>query len=65
MVVPSDILIQSAAGLDVAVTIYQDGLAGEQRESFTISFQQSSRSSSNGAMFLFRNSTINILDADS
>ena len=63
-VVSSDILITSAAGLDVAVTISDDGIAGEPREMFTITSQLPLVSGSNDAQFLFRDSVINIIDSD-
>ena len=60
----SDILIQSAAGLDVAVTISDDGIAGEPMENFTITSQTPLVSGSNDAPFLFRDSVVNIIDSD-
>ena len=63
-VASSDILIQSAAGLDVAVTISNDGIAGEPRENFTITSQPPLVSGSRDAPFLFRDSVVNIIDSD-
>ena len=65
-VVSSDILIQSAAGLDVAVIISDDGIAGEPMENFTITSQQplESTSGTNDARFLFRDSVVNIIDSN-
>ena len=63
-VASSDILIQSAAGLDVAVTISDDGIAGEPRENFTITSQPPLVSGSRDAPFLFRDSVVNIVDSD-
>ena len=63
-VVSSDILITSAAGLNVAVTISDDGIAGEPREMFTITSQPPPVSGSSDAQFLFRDSVINIIDSD-
>ena len=63
-VVSSDILIQSAAGLDVAVTITDDGIAGEPRETFTITSQPPLVNGTNDAQFLFRDSVITIIDSD-
>ena len=63
-VVSSDILISSAAGLDVAVTISDDGIAGETMENFTITSQPPPVSGSSDAPFLFRDSVVNIIDAD-
>ena len=64
-VVSSDIVIQSsAAGLDVAVTISDDGIAGEPRENFTITSQPPLVSGSDDAQFLFRDSVVNIIDSD-
>ena len=57
----SDILIQSAAGLDVPVAIYDDYLAGEPIENFTITAKPPRYG---GAPFLFRDSVVNIIDAD-
>ena len=63
-VVSSDILITSAAGLDVAVTISNDGIAGESMENFTITSQQPLVIGSFDAPFLFRDSVVNIIDSD-
>ena len=63
-VISSDILIQSATGLDVAVTISDDGIAGEPRETFTITSQPPLVSGSSDAQFLFRDSVVNIIDSD-
>ena len=63
-VVSSDILISSAAGLDVAVTISNDGIAGEPMENLTITSQPPLVSGSNDARFLFRDSVVNIIDKD-
>ena len=63
-VVSLDILILSAAGLDVAVTISDDGIAGEPMENFTITSQIPLVSGSSDALFLFRDSVVNIIDSD-
>ena len=63
--VTSDILLTTFAGLDVSLTISLDDTAGEPVENFVITSQPPLTSGSNDAMFLFRNSTINIVDADS
>ena len=63
-VVSSDILIHSAAGLDVAVTISDDGIAGEPMENLTITSQPPLVSGSSDARFLFRDSVVNIIDSD-
>ena len=63
-VVSSDILISSAGGLDVAVTISDDGLAGEPMENFTITSGTPLVSGSYDAPFLFRDSVANIIDSD-
>ena len=63
-VVSSDILISSAAGLDVAVTISDDGIAGEPMENLTITSQPPLVSGSSDARFLFRDSVVNIIDSD-
>ena len=57
----SDILIQSAAGIDVPVDIRDDDLVGEPIENFTIT---SKPPRYGGAPFLFRDSVVNIIDAD-
>ena len=63
-VVSSDILMSSAAGLDVAVTIVDDDLAGEPRENFTITSQPPLVNENNDAPFLFRDSVVNIIDSN-
>ena len=64
-VVSSDILISSAAGLDVAVTISNAyDIAGEPNENFTITSQPPLVSGTNDAKFLFRDSVIIIIDND-
>ena len=63
-VVSSDILIQSAAGLDVAVYVSDDGIAGEPMENFTITSQPPLVSGSNDARFLFRDSVVHINDSN-
>ena len=60
--VPSDIIIQSSAGLDVAVTISLDDIAGEPNETFIITAQSSLVSGFRDADFLFRDSVITIID---
>ena len=64
--VTSDILLTNpVAGIDVAITISVDGIAGEPPEMFTMTFQPPAVSSPNDPMFLFRNSIVNIIDTDS
>ena len=63
-VVSSDIVIHLDAGLDVAVTISNDGIAGEPMENFTITSQPPLVSGSSDARFLFRDSVVNIIDSD-
>ena len=62
----SDILLTNpVAGIDVAITISVDGIAGEPPEMFTISYQPPGVSSPNDPMFFFRNTTVTIIDTDS
>ena len=63
-VVSSDIVIHLDAGLDVAVTISNDGIAGEPMENFTITSQPPLVIGSRDAPFLFRDSVVNIIDSD-
>ena len=64
--VTSDILLTNpVAGINAAITISVDGIAGEPPEMFTITFQPPAVSSPNDPMFLFRNSIVNIIDTDS
>ena len=63
-VVSSDIIIQLAAGLDVAVTISNDGMGGEPIENFIITSQPPLVIGSRDAPFLFRDSVVNIIDSD-
>ena len=60
-----DLLIFSRAPeLPVSVAISPDGIAGEPIESFTITSMDPDNPASSDAMFLFRDSTIEILDID-
>ena len=62
----SDILLTNpVAGIDVAITISVDGIAGEPHELFTITFQQPGVSGNADPLFLFRNTTVTIIDTDS
>ena len=62
----SDILVRSlATGIDVAITISVDGIAGEPPETFTISSRPPAVSSPSDPPFLFRDTTVTIIDADS
>ena len=64
--VTSDILLTNpVAGIDIAITISVDGIAGEPPEVFTISFQPPGVSDNADPMFLFRNTTVTIIDTDS
>ena len=63
-VVSSDILITSPADLVVAVTISDDGIAGEPMENFTITSQPPLVSGTFDAPFLFHDSVVNIIDSD-
>ena len=49
----------------VRVSLIDDSLSGEPVENFTISRQTSISPSPNDAMFLFRDSVINIVDINS
>ena len=65
-IVTSDILIRTlATGIDVAITISVDGIAGEPPETFTIASRAPAVSSPNDPLFLFRNTTVTIIDTDS
>ena len=62
----SDILLtNSVTGIDVAITISVDGIAGELPEMFTISYQPPGVSGNADPLFLFRNTTVTIIDTDS
>ena len=63
-VVSSDLVIQQNTDLIVAVTISDDGIAGEPRENFTITSQPPLVIGSRDAPFLFRDSVVNIIDSD-
>ena len=64
--VTSDILLTNpVAGNDVDITISVDGIAGEPPEMFTITSQPPGVSSNADPMFLFRNTTVTIIDTDS
>ena len=65
-IVTSDILLRSlATGIDVAITISVDFIAGEPPEKFTIGSRPPAVSSPNDPPFLFRNTTVTIIDTDS
>ena len=64
--VTSDILLTNpVAGIDVAITISVDGIAGEPPELFTITFQRPGVSGNADPLFLFLNTTVTIIDTDS
>ena len=64
--VTSDILlVNPVVGIDVAITISIDGIAGEPSEMFTITFQPPGVSGNADPLFLFRNTTVTIIDTDS
>ena len=64
--VTSDILLRNAVtGIDIAITISVDGIAGEPPETFTITSQPPGVSSASDPLFLFRNTTVTIIDNDS
>ena len=65
-IVTSDILVHDVVnGIDIAITISVDGIAGEPPETFTISSQPPAVSSPSDPLFLFRNTTVTIIDTDS
>ena len=49
----------------ISVTIIADRIAGEPVENFTISFMGATSPGTGDAMFLFRDSVVNIVDEDS
>ena len=64
--VTSDLLLRNpVAGIDIDVTIADDGIAGEPLETFTITSQPPVVSSSADPLFLFRDTTITIFDTNS
>ena len=64
--VTSDILLTNlVVGIDVAITISVDGIAGEPPEMFTISYQPPGVSGNADPLFLFRNTIVTIIDTDS
>ena len=66
MLVTSDILLRDpVVGINIAITISVDGIAGESQESFTITSQPPGVSGSADPLFLFRNTTVTIIDTDS
>ena len=65
-IVTSDILLRDlVTGIDVAITISVDGIAGEPPETFTISSRPPAVSSPSDPLFLFRDTTVTIIDTDS
>ena len=61
-----DLLLRNpAAGIDINIIITDDGIAGEPPESFTITYQQPTISSNADPLFLFRNTTVTIMDTNS
>ena len=64
--VTSDILLTNpVTGIDIAITISVDGIAGEPPEMFTITYQPPGVSGNADPLFLFRNTTVTIIDTDS
>ena len=64
--VTSDILLTNpVVGIDVAITIFVDGVAGEPPEMFTITNQPPGVRGNADPMFLFCNTTVTIIDTDS
>ena len=62
----SDILLRDPnVGIDIDVTIVDDGIAGEPPETFTITSQPTVASSNADPLFLFRDTTITIIDSNS
>ena len=65
-IVTSDILLRDPeAGIDIAITISVDGIAGEPPETFTITSRPPAVSSPIDSLFLFQNTTVTIIDSDS
>ena len=65
-IVTSDILLRNlVTGIDIAITISVDGIAGEPPETFTITSRPPAVSSPNDPLFLFRDTTVTIIDNDS
>ena len=58
-------VIDSPEGSLISVTLLNDSLAGEPVENFTYSFLPPASPNLLDAMFLFRNSVINIVDINS
>ena len=64
--VTSDILLQNPfTGIDMFITISVDGIAGEPPETFTITSRLPGVISPSDPLFLFRNTTVTIIDTDS
>ena len=61
----SDVVISSSEGVLTYVALHNDSLAGEPVENFTYSSLPSLSPNPNDAMFLFRDSVINIVDISS
>ena len=59
------LLLDPVSGIDIDVTISVDGIAGEPQEIFTITSQPPVVSNIADPLFLFRNTTITIVDANS
>ena len=58
-------MISTTAGILISVTLFNDSLAGEPIENFTYSSLSPVSPSPTDAMFLFRDSVINIVDINS
>ena len=61
----SDLVINNPEGVLVSVTLFDDSLAGEPVENFTYSSVLPASPNPNDALFLFRDSVINIVDVNS
>ena len=58
-------VISSSGGMLISVRLFDDLLAGESVENFTFSSLPPAFPTANDAMFLFRDSVINIVDISS
>ena len=63
--VTSDILLTTFSGMNISITIPLDNIAGEPNETFIVTYRPALVSSPNDARFLFRNTTITIVDGES
>ena len=61
----SDVLISDPEGVLIYVTLFNDSLAGEPVENFTLSALPPASPAPYDALYLFRESVINIVDVNS